>query len=187
LSEAEGAALVIVDGLAPGMAPGYQELEPHLTAPLLLLRPALETGGRVVAIPAPLDQATLLKQVRELVAEAEPKGVQVGDLVMDLEARRVQVGGRPVTLTRIEFNLLAYLAGRLGKVAKYDELLEAVWGYPHGQGDRKIVINCVVRLRRQLGDDADRPAYVVNIPGIGYRLRNPQQWEEAMMRGGEED
>jgi two-component system KDP operon response regulator KdpE len=58
----------------------------------------------------------------------------------------------------------------------YDELLEAVWNCPPGQGDPKWVVRCMSRLRKKLGEDAGNPKYVVNVPGVGYRLRSQQQW-----------
>ncbi len=60
-----------------------------------------------------------------------------------------------------------HLARRIGEVVPCDDLLEAVWGYPAGQGDRKLVTNCVGRVRRKLGEDPSRPEYVVTVRGVG--------------------
>ncbi|MFQ5342734.1 MAG: helix-turn-helix domain-containing protein [Anaerolineae bacterium] len=39
------------------------------------------------------------------------------------------------------------------------------------------------RLRQKLEDDTTQPAYIVNMPGVGYRLHSQEQWEEVVRRG----
>ena len=102
--------------------------------------------------------------------------------MIDLAGWRVMLRGRQLALSRREFCLLAYLARRPGRVVPYEELLEAVWERSPEIGDLHLVANCVYRLRRKLEDDASQPAYIVNVPGVGYRLRSQQQWEEALRR-----
>ena len=73
LPKAEGAALVVLDVLAPGMGPGpWRELEQRIETPGIVIVPALDTGARVAAIRAPFDADTLLEQVQRLLTEAPP-------------------------------------------------------------------------------------------------------------------
>lgn len=73
LPKAEGAALVVLDVLAPGMdLEGLSELEQRVEAPVLVIVPALDTGQRVAAIRAPFEPDTLLEQVQRLLTEAPP-------------------------------------------------------------------------------------------------------------------
>ncbi len=93
------------------------------------------------------------------------------DLTIDVGAHRTLVSGSEVELTRIEFNLLAYLFGRLGCPVPVQELLEQVWkGQRTGARGAATVKSCVFRLRRKLGDDAARPRYIRNVWGVGYQL-----------------
>lgn len=127
-----------------------------------------------------LEKPFTLEQLRASICRALPDGRPGGQwrgtrsyesLAVDVDARRVLVGGREVELTKTEFNLLAYLLGRLGCPVPTEELLEEVWD-DRQAGDRApdAVKSCVWRLRRKLGDDAARPRYVRNIRGFGYQL-----------------
>ena len=56
----------------------------------------------------------------------------------------------------------------------YSSLLRQAWGgRDHGSGDPKLVRAVVKRLRRKLGEDAARPAYILNERGVGYRMPRP--------------
>ncbi|NMH96055.1 response regulator transcription factor [Pseudonocardia acidicola] len=91
--------------------------------------------------------------------------VTVGDVEVDLARRAVSVAGEPVTLARKEFDLLAALARREGAVASRRELLDEVWGVADPGGERTLEAH-VGSLRSKLG----RPAAVVTVRGVGYRL-----------------
>ncbi len=184
LSGAEDATLMILDVLAPGMdLEACRQLGQRVEASVLVIVPALDTGDEVVALRAPFEPDALVQQVQQLLDEPRAEVVEVGELVIDQRGRRVTLRGQPIALSRTEFDLLAHLARRNGEVVPHDDLLEVVWGYPAGQGDRKLVTNCVVRARRKLGEGAGRPAYLVTVRGVGYRLRSQQQWEESVARG----
>jgi two-component system alkaline phosphatase synthesis response regulator PhoP len=104
-----------------------------------------------------------------------------GDLVIDLARRAITRQGRPVSLSKLEFDLLAHLVQQRCRVTPCDELLDQVWGYPPDNGDPVQVRNAVRRLRKKLGDDAGCPRYVVTVRGVGYR------WEEAVRLASPEE
>ncbi len=99
----------------------------------------------------------------------QPPTLISGDLVIDLARREVTCQGRRALLSRLEFDLLAYLIQHRCRVAPCDELLKQVWGYPPDKGDPVQVRNAVRRLRKKLEDDASCPRYVVGVRGVGYR------------------
>ena len=113
---------------------------------------------------------------REVSTPLEP--YVYGDLAVDFAQRRATLGGEPVPLVSLEYRLLAELAANAGRVVTYEQLLERVWG-KRGGGDLRPMRAVVVRLRRRLGDTADRPAYVFNEPRVGY-------WVPAGETSGEE-
>ena len=96
----------------------------------------------------------------------------LGELAVHYGERRVTVGGRPVTLTATEFELLRALTVNTGQVSTYDYLLRRVWS-GKDKADRRLVRTYVKRLRRKLGDDAANPAYIVNQRQVGYRMARP--------------
>lgn len=184
VSEAEDVALVILDLLAPGMdLEAGRQLGQRVEAPVLVIVPALETGHEVAAIRAPFESDALVQQVQQLLAEPRAEVVEVGELVIDLTTVRVTLAGKPVDLSPMELRLLIYLARNVGQVVSYEALLTEVWGYAPRTGDRKVVTNCVRRLRKKLGESAARPEYLVTVRGVGYQLRDQQQWEAFVKHG----
>ena len=97
---------------------------------------------------------------------AEPAARRVGPLSIDPAARRVTLAGRPLVLTRREYDLLAHLATAPGRVFTKQELLHAIWSEPTGPPTRRLDAQ-VARLRRRLGDHR---ALLVTVWGVGYRL-----------------
>ncbi len=94
--------------------------------------------------------------------------IRTGPIAIDPEARRVTLAGRPLVLTRGEYELLSRLAAAPGRVFTKQELLRAPSGSaPDAPHDTRRLDAQVARLRRRLG--AHR-ALVVTVWGIGYRL-----------------
>ena len=95
--------------------------------------------------------------------------IHAGDLEIDLSRRTVTAGGRSVRLTPTEYELLRYLALNAGKPVTHTTLLRQVWG-DYAVGDRYNTRYVVAQIRKKLGDDPANPRYIVNEPGVGYRL-----------------
>jgi DNA-binding response OmpR family regulator len=74
----------------------------------------------------------------------------VGPLTLDPGRRSVTVDGEPVQLTSTEFDLLAHLVSRPGRVFTREELLSAVWGYASHSGTRTVDVH-VAQVRAKLG------------------------------------
>ncbi len=78
----------------------------------------------------------VLRRGRPEHAVSETSVLRIGDLCVDLTSRTAQAAGRRLTLTGLEFNLLAYLMTRAGQVLTRERLLADVWGYDVGGLDR---------------------------------------------------
>ena len=133
---------------------------------------ALDSGAADYIVK-PFSPSELTARVRAaLRRRTEPEPFQLGELAIGYDERRVTVGGRPVELTATEFELLRVLSIKAGQVVTYGSLLRQAWGgRDRGSGDPKLVRAVVKRLRRKLGEDAARPAYILNERGVGYRMR----------------
>jgi DNA-binding response OmpR family regulator len=88
------------------------------------------------------------------------------DLELDVSGRTLVVDNRAVSLTRREFDLLAYLQDHRGVALSRGELMGQVWQSDYLVGDRTIDVH-VRRLRVKLGRHADR---LHTLRGFGYRL-----------------
>jgi two-component system KDP operon response regulator KdpE len=95
--------------------------------------------------------------------------IRSGDLEIDIGRRSVKLGGNAVRLTPTEYELLRYLALHAGKPVTHTALLRQVWG-DYAIGDKYNTRYVVARIRKKLGDDPANPRYIVNEPGVGYRL-----------------
>jgi DNA-binding winged helix-turn-helix (wHTH) protein len=80
-------------------------------------------------------------------------------------SRQVLIGGQPMAMTRLEFDLLLFLAGNPRRVFTRAQLLGAVWGYEH-TGERTVDVH-VRRLRVKMGVQVP---LITTVYGVGYRL-----------------
>ena len=135
---------------------------------------ALEAGAEDYVVK-PFSPTELTARIRAaLRRRSNPVPFVLGELAIDYDRRRVTVAGRPVTLTPTEYELLRALAQGAGRILTHEDLLRKVWaGRGHGKVKPKIVRAYVKRLRHRLGDDAARPAWIVNERGVGYRMPRP--------------
>jgi DNA-binding response OmpR family regulator len=102
-----------------------------------------------------------------------PAGLTVGGLALDPLARTAALDGMPLQLSRLEFDLLAYLMERAGKVVTRRQLLTDVW--PDESRSMETVDVHVTWLRRKLGERAAQPRYLHTVRGVGIRLSAPEQ------------
>lgn len=89
----------------------------------------------------------------------------VGEVVLDQDTRRVTLSGEEISLTATEFDLLAYLMSRPGRVFTRDELLSHVWGYASIVGTRTVDVH-VAQLRAKFGDHNP----IRTVRGVGYSV-----------------
>jgi DNA-binding response OmpR family regulator len=91
--------------------------------------------------------------------------VTVGAVRLEPDTRRVVIGtNQEITLTAKEFDLLASLLRRPGRVLSREQLLSEVWGYQAAAGTRTVDVH-VAQLRSKLGADAD---VIRTVRGVGY-------------------
>ncbi len=96
------------------------------------------------------------------VPDAAPE-LRVGAVRLDPGARRVFAGDAEVALTATEFDLLAHLMRRPGRVFSREQLLSDVWGYASAGGTRTVDVH-IAQVRAKLGDASP----VRTVRGVGY-------------------
>jgi DNA-binding response OmpR family regulator len=111
--------------------------------------------------------------------ENQPSAAVVGGLRVDPVTREVTLDGAPLDLTPREFDLLHYLAERVGAVVTKRELIAEVWRQPLGNADKTVDVH-ISWLRRKLGEDARAPRYLHTVRGVGIRLVAPSAGEMAV-------
>ncbi len=172
--------LVLPDGRGTDVC---RELRKWSSAPVLVLSVVGDEPEKVAALDAGADDyiqkpfgiEELLARLRAVLRRAGPSGgpvLEIGELVVDLDKRSVAVGGRPVTLTPREFELLRVLAQNEGKLMTHPAILREVWGPAYGEESHYLHVY-VSQLRRKIEADPARPRYLLTEPGAGYRLVSP--------------
>jgi two-component system KDP operon response regulator KdpE len=172
--------VVLPDGSGTDVA---RELRTWTRVPILVLSAVGDEREKVAALDAgaddyvtkPFGMEELLARLRAALRRAAPSTdavVRVGDLVVDLERHAASVGGRDLTLTPIEFDLLRYFAQNEGKLLTHPMILREVWGPRYGDESHYLHVY-VSQLRRKIEPDPARPRYILTETGAGYRLVNP--------------
>ncbi len=126
-------------------------------------------------VPGPLSADEVVVRVRSVLRRAgrapdvpSPSLFTAGPLLLDEHSRRVMVLDVWVTLTALEFTLLAFLARHPRRAFRREELLGHVWGYTIGDGSTVTVH--VRRLREKIEADPAHPVLIATVWGVGYRF-----------------
>jgi DNA-binding response OmpR family regulator len=141
-------------GLAVG-ADGYMA-KPFSPRELVARVQAMLRFPRVAPVPEPR-------------AAAEDSVRRLNELEVDEESREVRVDGAVVDLTRTEFDLLAALASRPGRVLQRETLLREVW-QTDWEGNLRLVEAHMSNLRRKLVTAGLHSPEIRTVRGVGYRL-----------------
>lgn len=154
--------------------------------PVLLLTARDAIEDRVLGLDCGADDylvkpfafAELLARIRVLLRRAGDTGSlrrQIGDLALDVENRRVTRGGRDVTLTPREFDLLTYFMRHHGQTVTRRMLATDVWREPHRITPLDNVIDVhIAHLRRKI-DEEHHTKLLHTVRGVGFVLRAEAQ------------
>jgi DNA-binding response OmpR family regulator len=104
---------------------------------------------------------------------ADPIALSFADIEIDLVGQVATRGGTRIELPSRAFAILKVFARRPGEVVSRDVLLDEAWGYDDYPNTR-TVDNHLVKLRRALEDEPDKPRFLITIHGAGYKLDVPR-------------
>ena len=172
--------LIILDIMMPGKngieVCNILRMQPAFKDTLIIFLTALSDEGTEVKgletgaddfITKPVSPKVLVSKVNALFRRLnkEDTGVlQIGDLKIDREKYIVNYQDKDIILARKEFELLALLAGKPGKVFLRNEILNQVWGTEVIVGDRTIDVH-IRKVRQKLGLDC-----ITTVKGVGYKF-----------------
>lgn len=152
--------------------------------PIILITARTSEADRIIGldmgaddyVSKPFSVSELLARINALMRRVEAtrqipetQVIAVNDIVINPATHTVHVGGKPVSLTAREFDLLKHFAKTPGQVFKRSELLASVWGHSH-DGYLHTVNTHINRLRIKIEPDPREPRYITTVWGVGYRL-----------------
>ncbi len=148
--------------------------------PVLLLTAMGTVEDRVAGLNAgaddylvkPFDFDELLARIRAMIRRGGERASSVmtsGDLTLDSSSRRVERGGKEISLTAREFDILEYLMQNEGKVLSRDKLSNHIWNYDYDGGSNVIDVY-VCHLRKKIDDGHDEKK-IITVKGAGYMVR----------------
>jgi DNA-binding response OmpR family regulator len=176
--------LVVLDLGLPGLdgLDLTRELRRDSTIPIVMLTARDDELDKLLGLELgaddyltkPFSPRELVARVRAVLRRADrpleaAETIRAGDVVLDLPRMRAEVDGTAVELTPTEFQLLATLAARPGRIFTRSQLLDALHGVAFETYERAIDSH-IKNLRRKLEPDPRRPRYVLTVYGVGYRF-----------------
>jgi DNA-binding response OmpR family regulator len=175
--------VVVLDVMLPGLdgIEVCRRLRAFSDAYVLMLTARGEETDRVVGLSIgaddylvkPFSPRELVARIKALLRRPRAAPAQTGPpgLTVDAQRHEVVVDERPVSLTVIEFDLLAALAREPGSVLTRAQLLDRVWGQDFVGDDHLLDVH-IGKLRTKLGDDPGQPRFIETVRGVGFRLRD---------------
>lgn len=172
--------LIILDIMMPGKngidVCNILRMQPAFKETLIVFLSALSDEGTEIRgletgaddyLTKPISPKILVSKVNALFRRLNKEDsdiVQIGDLVIDREKYIVNYQGTDIILARKEFELLALLASKPGKVFLRNEILNQVWGTEVIVGDRTIDVH-IRKIRQKLNLDC-----ITTVKGVGYKF-----------------
>ncbi|MFI5936289.1 response regulator transcription factor [Actinoplanes sp. NPDC051494] len=120
-----------------------------------------------------LARITAVLRRTQTAVDTAPTVITVGELEINPRQRKVILRGQPLQLTRREFDVLTYLAERVGQVISRRELLTEVWNQSRIGEEQTIDVH-ISWLRRKLGETAAAPRFLHTVRGVGVMMVVPQ-------------
>ena len=180
LARARRPHLVVLDLMLPRLD-GMQvcrTLRRESAVPIIMLTARETHADRIGGLDSgaddyivkPFDPDEVVARAKAVLRRVEDKVQQVltcGAITIDEATRQASVGGRPLTLSRAQFALLAAFMRHPRQVLTRDQLITLAFGDDFAAYDRAID-NHILRLRKQIGGAGKQP--IQTVYGTGYRF-----------------
>lgn len=181
--------LIILDVMLPG-ANGFEICKQirarKISTPILMLTAKGQEMDKVIGLDCGADDyVTKPFGVRELVArihallrrvESQAKDSHATNGVFRIGANEINPktlmlkrGKTTEELTARELKILQLMHAHTGEVFSRDRLLTEVWGYNYF-GTTRTLDQCIVQIRKKLGDSGDEPKHLLTVHGVGYKM-----------------
>ena len=191
---------IILDLMLPDIN-GYMVCEKvrtvDATVPIIILTARSQEADKIRGLDAgaddyvtkPFSLGELVARIRAILrrgARATPAAPKfpIGDVLVDTATHSLERDGEALPLSFYEVELLKLLRERMGQPVSRDEILDRVWGITATPNNR-TVDNFVVKLRKKIEPDRDKPRFILTVHGYGYKLVNQEKATATGSKTGE--
>ncbi|MCL1859064.1 MAG: response regulator transcription factor [Oscillospiraceae bacterium] len=185
--------LIILDLMLPkieGFEICKQIRQNKISTPVIILTAREEEVDKILGlelgaddyITKPFSKNELFARIKANIRRSSPDPVlsnpneniiKIQSVVIDCEKHKIEKNNIPVELSKLEYDLLVFLAKNPDKIFPREELLKYVWKYDISDdfyGDPRTVDVTVKRLRDKIEEDSSNPKIIQNKRGMGYYL-----------------
>jgi len=177
--------LIVLDIMLPGMS-GYDVCrklrDKGMQMPIVMLTARQDEFDKLHGfemgaddyVTKPFSVKELLARVRAILQRGRktaegPRQYRFGDCLLDLESRTLTRRGKEISLTRTEFDLLAYFCGNQGRALSRDTVMNDVWGTEYF-GTQRSLDSFVAGLRSKIEKKPSKPQHITTVHGVGYKF-----------------
>ncbi|GAB1421408.1 hypothetical protein MASR2M15_15720 [Anaerolineales bacterium] len=177
--------LAIIDATFPNDVRLVQEIHNYKRLPVVMIADKFNVQQKIDALhykvdgywALPLSEAEFWAELNSLMgrwsqSDTRLEPIQIRDLYIDLNRHEVFLRDKLLDLTRIEYDLLCYMARHEGQVLRHEQLLTHVWGPEYRDEKQYLWVN-MSRLRKKIQSQRNSPRYIHTRSGVGYYLRRP--------------
>lgn len=177
--------LILLDLMLPGMS-GYEVCralrDKGKNMPVMMLTARQDEFDKVHGfevgaddyVTKPFSINELLARIKAVLSRGRrrtegPVKYEFGDCVLDTETRILMRKGKEISLTRTEFDLLAYFCANEDKALSRDAIMNDVWGTNYF-GTQRSMDTFVASLRSKIEKKANKPDHILTVHGVGYKF-----------------
>lgn len=177
--------LILLDIMLPGMS-GYEVCrklrDDGLDTPVIMLTARQDEFDKVHGfevgaddyVTKPFSINELLARIRAILSRGRRRTeseqvYEFGECSLDCGARILTRKGKDVTLTRTEFDLLAYFCRNEGKALSRETVMNDVWGTEYF-GTQRSLDSFVASLRSKIEKKSNKPQHILTVHGVGYKF-----------------
>jgi len=178
--------LIILDVMLPS-ASGFdicRRIRKVSDVPIIMLTARADETDRVVGLELgaddyvvkPFSMRELMSRVKGLLRRTagrpplrEDLDVECGGIRINPSRREASVDGKPLALSRLEFELLLFFARNPNRVLDRTTILDRVWGEAGFVGERTVDVH-VRWLREKIEPDPSNPTRILTVRGVGYKM-----------------
>lgn len=115
-------------------------------------------------------EANLRREKRSQYINTEHKRntLYFGNLSINIKECSVKIGSNDLCLTRLEYNIVEFLALHTGQIFSREQIYEKIWGYD-SDGDSSTVVEHIKKIRAKFIEGGSDTEYISTVWGIGYK------------------